>query len=133
MKEITPPQNAVRSATGFTWLNDDGIVMAVAFPQETHSLQDAIENHTIIADIINGVRRPFLIDMSRVKSMSREARAFYAGEVPPKALTAVAIVTNSNIGKIVANFFIGLTKPSLPTRMFTDYETAIGWLEQYKN
>jgi hypothetical protein len=134
MKEITPPPHAVKSDTGLTWLDEErNVVIAIASPHELHSLDQAIENHRIISGLVLGVRRPFLIDMSKVKSMSREAREFYAGPVPTQSLLATAIVTNSNIGKIVANFFIGLTKPSMPTRMFTDYETALEWLEQYKN
>ena len=132
MKEITPPSHAIKSATGYTWLDDKGIVFAIAEPHDVHSLEHAVENHRIIAEIAGGVRRPFVINMTHVKSMSREARAFYAGPVPAENITACAIITDSNIGKIVANFFIGLTKPSVPTRMFTEYEPALEWLEQYK-
>lgn len=134
MKEITPPSHAVKSATGLTWLDEErNVIIAIASSHELHSLEQAIENHKIIGEIANGVRRPFMIDMSKVRSMSREAREFYAGPVPAKSLLATAIVTNSNIGKIVANFFLGLTKPSMPTRMFTDYESALAWLKQYQN
>lgn len=63
--------------------------------------------------------------------MSREARAYYAGTEPKKYITAVAILTKSSVGKAVANFFLSLTKPSLPTRMFTDFDEARKWLLQF--
>ena len=121
----------MRSSTGLTWLNENGIIIAVANEHETHTLKDAEENNRVTIILAQDIRRPFLIDMTKVKSMSREARAFYAGPEPMKALTAVAILTNSNMGKLVANFFLGLTKPQLPTRLFTDADAAIQWLSQY--
>lgn len=130
---LVPPKNATNSSTGLTWLDKSGIIIAVANEHELHTLKDAQENHAITMALSHGIRRPFLIDMTKVKSMSREARAFYAGPEPSKALNAVAIVTHSNIGKLVANFFLGLTKPQLPTRLFTNTDSAIKWLLPYVN
>jgi len=69
--------------------------------------------------------------MTKVKSMSREARAFYAGPETASVISAIAILTYSAVGKIVANFFLSLSKPILPTRLFTDYDEAQQWLMQF--
>lgn len=129
---LNPPNNFITSSSGKTWLNDDGIIIAVADEQEYHTLEQAKENTAITLTVANGKRRPFLIDMSKVKSMSRDARVYYAGTEPVKAITAVAILTNSNVGKMVANFFIGLTHQHLPTKMFTDINEAINWLQGHQ-
>lgn len=126
------PHHAVSSASGLTWLDDSGIIIAVGRNHAIHTLEHALENQRVNEILANGVRRPFLIDMTDVKSMSHEARAFYAGPEPPKVITAVAILTNSNIGKVVANLFMTLTHPVLPTKMFTSFELAKEWLMQYK-
>ena len=126
------PPYAVASASGLTWLDDSGIIIAVGRNHAIHTLEHALENQKINETIANGVRRPFLIDMTDVKSMSHEARAFYAGPEPPKILTAVAILTNSHLGKVVANLFMTLTQPTLPTKLFTSFEAAKDWLMQYK-
>ncbi len=130
LDSIVPPPHALHSSSGLTWLDEDGIIMAVGAPQELHTLEHAMENHEINMKLAGGIKRPFLIDMTRVKSMSNEARKFYAGPEPQKILTAVALLTQSNFGKLVANFFIGLAKPALPTRMFTDLQEARSWLLQ---
>ena len=132
IEKYMPPAHALRSATGLTWLDDSGIIIAVANPHDIHTLKDAEENQRIISLLAGDIKRPFLIDISNVKSMSREARAFYAGPEPPKTITAVAIVTNSNIGNLVGNFFISLTSPRVPTRMFSDPIQAQNWLQQFK-
>lgn len=129
---LNPPQNCIVTSSGKTWLNDEGIIIAIAATQEYHTLAAAKENTAINLKIAGGIRRPFLIDMSNVKSMSREARVYYAGNEPLKAITAVAILTNSNVGKMVANFFIGLTQQLMPTKMFTDVNEAIKWLSAFK-
>lgn len=46
-------------------------------------------------------------------------------------VTAVALVTNSNISRMVGNFFIGLTQSYVPVKLFTEPEKAREWLLQY--
>lgn len=132
VKSLQPPKNAVESSSGYTWLDDDGLIIAVASSHQLHTLEHALENHKINMELAAGKPRPFLIDMSLTKSMSKDARAFYAGSEPTKAITAVAILTQSNLGKTVANFFLKLTKQTLPTQMFTDYHEAKIWLSKFK-
>lgn len=130
-KIIIPP-HAIATASGFTWLDEDGIILAVGSDHQLHTLEHAIENTKVNAELAGVKRRPFLIDMNKVKTMSSEARAYYAGPEPKKSVTAVAIVTNSGVGKVVANFFLRLTTPLLPTRLFTDVEEARKWLMDYR-
>jgi hypothetical protein len=132
MAGLTPPSHAEITSSGQVWLDEDGIIIAVGSSHQLHTLEHAVENTNVNARLVGNVRRPFLIDMNKVKSMSREAREYYAGPEPKKVITAVAILTNSSVGKAVANFFLLLTKPSVPTRMFTDFDEAKSWLMQYK-
>lgn len=128
-----PPANARISASGATWLSEEGVVIAVAYPQPLHTLDDAIENSRINEELAGDIKRPFIIDLTKVTAMSREARAYYARPETKKFLTAVAIITESNLGRLVANFFIGLAKPALPTKMFNNYNEALEWVLQYKS
>ncbi len=131
MKTTVIPPNAVLSATGATWLDDTGIIFAVGSNHAIHTLEHARENHRVNTELAQGTRRPFLIDMTDVKAMTQDARAFYAGPEPQKVLTAVAIVTSSAIGATVANLFLTMSRPVLPTKMFTDMEEAKKWLRQF--
>lgn len=133
MAGLVPPSHAIVTSSGHTWLDDDGIIIAVGSDHQLHTLDHAIENTRTNAKLVGSIKRPFLIDMNKVKSMSREAREYYAGPEPKKSITAVAILTSSSVGKAVANFFLLLTKPSVPTRMFTDFDEAKAWLLQYKH
>lgn len=132
MAELIPPPHAVVTSSGHTWLHDDGFIIAMGSDHQLHTLEHAIENTNVIAQLVGGVKRPFLIDMSKVKSMSKQAREYYAGPEPQKNITSVAILTTSSVGKVVANFFLLLTSPTVPTKMFTDFEEARQWLQQHK-
>lgn len=42
--------------------------------------------------------------------------------------TQVALVAKSPVERMIANFFLGLNKPQVPVRMFTDPDKARAWL-----
>ena len=130
--ELMIPSHALETSSGFTWLDEDGIIIAVGSSQPIHTLDNAIENTRLNASLAGAKRRPFLIDMNKVKSMSKPAREYYAGPNPQKTISAVAIVTSSLVGKTVANFYLLLAKPSLPTRVFTDFTEARAWLMKFR-
>ena len=74
---------------------------------------------------------PCLVDVVKVGSMTKEARDYFAKE-GSEYLTACAIVVSSAFLKMLTNFYIMVNKPETPTRMFTDRESALEWLNQCK-
>lgn len=66
--------------------------------------------------------------MRQMKSISREAREYYANERTSGIQRGTALLVESKVTRVMANFFMGLNKPAAPTRMFTDSEKAISWL-----
>jgi len=36
------------------------------------------------------------------------------------------------LNKIIVNFFLSISKPNVPTKLFTNKEDAIKWLQQFK-
>jgi hypothetical protein len=45
---------------------------------------------------------------------------------------AAARVTGSDFNNALANFFLAVNKPMIPTRLFTDKQKAKQWLQQFK-
>jgi hypothetical protein len=43
--------------------------------------------------------------------------------------TAVALLVGSSVSKVVANFIIGMKRMPVATRMFTDENAAVSWLQ----
>src|SRR5207253_895828 len=75
---------------------------------------------------------PCLFDITQVKETTKDARDFMANEGNDLVL-ASAMVVNSPMLKMMANFYIMVNKPKNPTRLFTDRESALEWLAQFKS
>jgi hypothetical protein len=79
-----------------------------------------------------GVRQTrAVIDMRRVRAISREAREYYANERTASIQQATALLVGSKLTQVIANFFMGLNKPVSPTRMFTNPDEALAWLATF--
>lgn len=74
---------------------------------------------------------PSLFDITRIKQSTKEARDYMANE-GNEHVSASAILISSPMLKMTANFYIMVNKPKNPTRMFTEKESALTWLAQYK-
>ncbi|MEX0929541.1 MAG: STAS/SEC14 domain-containing protein, partial [Balneolales bacterium] len=71
-----------------------------------------------------------LIDVSEISEISREGRE-YVAEVFPKIFKAIAMVSGSAFGKMIANLFFTIKTQPYPTKMFTNEHEAREWLRQY--
>lgn len=74
---------------------------------------------------------PCLVDFIQLKNSTKEARDYFANE-GNEGIKANAILVNSTAFKMMANFYIMVNKPQNPTRMFTDKNAALAWLEKFK-
>jgi hypothetical protein len=80
-----------------------------------------------------GASYPLLSDTRKVKHFDKEARAFLAHPDNMVGISAGAFIVNSQLQKILANFFIQFNKPPTPTRLFTNEAEALSWLQQFKD
>lgn len=79
----------------------------------------------------NNVSYPCLFDIRLLGSMTKEARDYLADK-GNELVIASALLVESTIIRVIANFFITVNKPKNPTRIFTNENEAIKWLEKYK-
>lgn len=75
--------------------------------------------------------RPTLADVRLVRSIDAEARhAFSSGEINRSMVSRIALLTGSPMTRMIGNFFLGMNRPSFPTRLFSDEAAARRWLSQ---
>jgi hypothetical protein len=79
--------------------------------------------------LTGGKRRPVLVDIRKLKLVTREARVIFGGA--SDAFSALALLAGSPKTQLIANFFIGISRPKVPTQMFTDEEKALAWLRRH--
>jgi hypothetical protein len=120
-------ENRIATQTGQVWLAEDGIIrIEISNPRE-HTLQDAVESVDAVRRAGGGVRRPLLSRVAAPGPMTNEARAYYASEEAARAITALAMVTNAVLGRIVANLLIGLSATPIPMRLCCSEKEALTW------
>ncbi len=120
--------NRIVTQTGEVWLGEDGIIrIEIRNPRE-HTLEDARECVDAVRRAGLGVRRPLMSRIAAPGPMTSEARIYYASEDAARAITALAMVSNSTLGRIVANILIGLNATPIPMRLFGSEEAGLHWL-----
>jgi SpoIIAA-like len=82
-----------------------------------------------LKSLTSGKRLPVLVDIRKMKSVTREARVVFGNAAD--AFSALALLADSPRTQLIANFFIGLSRPKVPTQMFTDEEKALTWLRRH--
>lgn len=128
---LTPPEYAVEAPSGPIWLTDDGILITIN-NFVTHTHENAVENLRITRELAAGNPRPLLVDISKVRSMSKQAREEYTRTENKEFCTAVALLTTSAVGSMIGNIFMALNKHVVPVKMFTDAHKAREWLLDHK-
>jgi len=113
------------------WLRS-GIIDSEYSPNLHITLQVAKK---IIEDrlkVSSGVSYPCLADIRNLKRVNDDAREYLAGEEACQLITALAVLTNTPIQNLFANFYLKFNKPKVKTMLFTDKEKALRWLELFR-
>ena len=124
-------QNALTNRTTTIWLEEGILHSVVHLPSADYTLEDIRSDFTLYREAAGGQKRPLFIDIRKVKSADREARNFGASAEAAQVISAQAILIDSAVTKMIGNFFLNVSKPPFPTRMFTDQDEALDWLRQY--
>lgn len=129
---IHPPRNAkVYDWPSSTfWFDEEGIVYSISKKAEPPTLEQTRETLDEFKKIIGRKKVCILIDVTNSPGTTREVRNYAADEFP-KFVKAIALVSDSALGKMFANIFFTIKKQPYPTKMFTDENEAREWLRQY--
>ena len=94
-------------------------------------LADALQNYEATKKLTKEDRFLVLVDGRVPLSVSREARAYSAQARNNEGRIAEAFIVTSTANKLLANFYINVNKPKIPTRCFSNEEDAVQWLEGF--
>ncbi|MBZ5712525.1 hypothetical protein [Nannocystis pusilla] len=111
------------------WL-EDGIVRCVVLPTATHTLNDAHENSRAVDVLAGGRRLPMLLDTRDSRGIDRDARLYYVRPEAANRLSALAMLIDSQVGRIFGNFYTNVHRPPFPLRLFDRESDAVVWLKE---
>ena len=111
------------------WLRPDDIVQLVWAPRVTMGLEDAIAAIDAMTKLTGGQRSPLLVDVHDTGPQDRPARMEFVrrGDL----VSAVALVVATPLSRMMGNFFLTVSKPMAPTRLFDDEASALAWLQEF--
>ena len=109
------------------------IIRIVFDDSKTHDLGDARSLMDAIRKVVSRADALPMLTDARLTSVgpSKEARTFYDGAENAGYATCSALLCASAYQKILGNFAFMFTPHDMPTRIFTDEEAALAWLEEH--
>ncbi|MBI1947163.1 MAG: hypothetical protein HYS27_15815 [Deltaproteobacteria bacterium] len=132
MSAVDPGYSSVlETRTNIARLREDGLLSSIVKQGAYQTLEDAVANVEACRTLSPDRARPLLVDLRAGAGINGAARADYASPEAAPVIAAIAIVVGSPASRILANFFIGLNRLPLPTRLFTEEEAAVAWLRGY--
>lgn len=124
--ELRRPMLAPKSAEAF--VGADGILV-LRFHRGTR-LDAALTAEVVRAhiELAQGQPRPVLADVRGLVSVDRASRQLAASHEVTAATSRMAIIVGNPVTRTLGNFFIRVTTPSYPTRLFAEEGVARAWL-----
>jgi hypothetical protein len=83
-------------------------------------------------EFTEGKSYPVCVKTIYVTAINKDARDYFSTEEANKGIKAGAIYVDSVFQSFMGNFFLKVSKPKVPSKVFTDRKKAIKWLEQFK-
>ncbi len=112
-------------------LDPRGFVFAHINRGAAQSLDEARENLAGTIEACGGVRRPLLVDVTMCLPLEPEVRHYYTGEILVESFLALGmLIEASPFGAMMGNVYLRIARPGIPTRLFTQYDSAVTWLLQ---
>ena len=112
-------------------MRDDGIIQINATDQ-TYNVADIKAIHNSISDLSDNKKALLLLIGSNYTSIDADAKEFLSSPEAGLHSIAEAYVIKSLAQRLLLNFIIKVKGTSVPSKFFTDTNTAITWLSQFK-
>jgi hypothetical protein len=125
-------KNKYPTRQGKVWLGKDGILYQDYVTSAELRLEDSLDELRVYQSTFCRERkRPILVNITNIKTVSKESRNIYASEEMGNIISAAALIVDNPVSRIIGNFYMGISKTKMPVRMFTSTHEAITWLRNY--
>lgn len=112
------------------WLRPDGLVELTWTPHVPSSLPDAVAAIDAMTGLTGGRPTPLLVHTTDAGPQDRAARMEFIRR--QDVVSAVALIVGNPLSRMMATFFVNVSRPEVPTRLFEDQVAAAEWLMGYR-
>lgn len=81
-------------------------------------------------EFTNGKKYPVIVDTTNLKTMNTDARTYWAKDECISDILIGAIIVDQTVGNIIGNWYLQVSKPKVPARLFKKIEDAEKWIKQ---
>ncbi len=113
------------------WIDGENLLHVTYHKKLELSLDDAIEDIRDTGIFTEDYKRPSIVDISKLNSVTIQARRYFASQNAADVYKCVALITGSPVSSVIANFFLSMSKPKMPVKSFKTKEDGIRWARQY--
>lgn len=115
-----------------TEMDANGIVRTTVKEGAEVEVEHALENTEFVRKLCQQQQVPILVDMRKIKSISREARSHFSMKGRKGYASCIGLLIKSPVSRVIGNFYLGISKPTVATRLFTTEKEATVWLMKYR-
>lgn len=129
---LEPPKGShvIENATSVYWFDENGILCSITKKSPPISVEESRKLLEEFKQATQGKKFCMLLDVTYSTPNDKAAREFAAEEFP-KITKAMAMVSGSAMGRMLANIFFALKPTPYPAKMFNNVADAKSWLKQY--
>lgn len=114
-------------------LRSDGISQINTEEDRLITLEESKPIHSMVTEF-NGCKPIYIMHVpGKHTNADDDTRKFLSSEEGLKQRVAIAFVLQSMAQQIVANFYLKINKPAIPTKFFNEQADAEKWLLSIKN
>ncbi|HMB79208.1 MAG TPA: hypothetical protein VKI43_04050 [Vicinamibacterales bacterium] len=115
--------------THYFLLSDDVLIVLPdkGLQDDGASARVNMDYQTAYARLV-GKRCCVIVVIDSLTSQDSEARRIYAAGMNPALFYAVALIVSNPLARAIGSFFLGLTRPPVPTKLFETVEDAAAWV-----
>ena len=108
---------------------EDGILYSYS-KNPKRTVKNISENISLVKKITGNKKVPLLIYLSDSPVPDKETRRFSTEQLP-NVYSAMAMVSEPGLSKLIMNILFRLKPPPIPMKSFTDDKKAKEWLMQF--
>jgi len=132
MKDFSQYREIGRTTNTMVYIaeSDPDILIIVPLKGTMDTGRDARENVAFYHEYARKLGRSCgsVVIMANMLGQEPEARRAYT-EIDPNLLYGGALVVENALSRALGSFFVGLTRPKTPTKLFDTVESAVEWLK----
>lgn len=123
-------ENEIVTKSGKVWI-EDGIIRSKVLIKGEYTLDMAKDDAKAFRKLVGKIKgkKLLLVEPGDISKVSLETRRYQAIE-GPKIVDKMAQVVGNPVVRVIVSFFMGLSKMSIPIKMFNTVEKAVKWLKE---